>query len=65
MQYYVEKKDMDDWKEICKAWCKRNNAELLFVNDTSFGCEFPNGQMRHIFIEELASMLGANIETLN
>ena len=54
---YVKEKDMDDWKLICKEWCKKNNAELLFVNSESFGCEMPNGQLRHIYVDELVELL--------
>ena len=60
--YCIEEKHMNDWKEICRRWCVKNNAELLFVNNTSFGCEFPDGQMKHIYVDELASMMGADIE---
>ena len=62
--YCIDEKDMQDWKEICRKWCIRNNAILLFVNNTSFGCEFPNGQMKHIYIDELVSMMGADIENI-
>lgn len=57
-QMYVEDKDMDDWKMICRAWCKKNNATLLFVKSDSFGCEFPDGTFKHIYIDELVDMLG-------
>lgn len=55
---YVEEKNMSEWKLICKEWCKKNNAKLLFVNSESFGCEMPDGQLKHIYIEELIDILG-------
>ncbi|MGN1155991.1 MAG: hypothetical protein ACI4TK_07425 [Agathobacter sp.] len=53
-----DKEYMSEWKAICKAYCKKVGAELLFVNEDSFGCEMPNGEMRHIHYEELADILG-------
>lgn len=58
---YVPEKYMDAWKEIAAGWCENNNARLLFVNSVSFGCEMPDGNRRHISIEELADIL--SIET--
>ena len=55
--YYVD--DLSEWKAICKAYAKREHAELLFVNDTGMGVEYPNGEMRHIYIDELIDILGA------
>ena len=49
-------KQMPEWKIICKAWAKKHNAELIFVNNQSFGVEI-NGQLRHIYIDELAEMV--------
>lgn len=65
MKYYVKSKDMDDWKAICRAWCKQNSATLLFVNETSFGCKMPNGQMKHIHVDELATYDGRTYLTKN
>jgi hypothetical protein len=48
---------MDEWKAICKEWCRQNKATLLFVKDDSFGCEMPNGKFAHIYAEELVQML--------
>ena len=57
--YYVSKTQMDDWKQIARAYAKKVGAELLFVNDTSFGIEYPDGTLHHIRIEDLADLLGA------
>jgi len=46
---------MSDWEEICKAFAKEIGAELLFVNNTSCGVQFPNGNMKHIYVEEMQS----------
>lgn len=54
--YVLNKNQMDDWKEICKAFAKRENANLVFVNETSFGIE-KNGQFQHIYIDELMDIL--------
>lgn len=32
-------------------------AELLFVNQSDFGCEMPNGELRHIYADELEELL--------
>ena len=55
---YIAENNMSEWKSICKAFAKREHAELLFVNDTSMGLEYPNGEMRHIYIDELVDILG-------
>ena len=57
--YYVPKTQMDDWKQIARTYARKVGAELLFVNDTSFGIEYPDGQMQHIRVEDLADLLGA------
>ena len=57
---YVEEKDMAEWRAICSGWCKKNNAKLLFVNSVSFGCQMPNETFRHIYVDELVSMLESN-----
>lgn len=54
---YCTEKQMDDWKQICKAYARKVGAELIFVNETSFGIE-KNGQFQHIYIDELYEMLG-------
>ncbi len=51
---------MAEWKAICKAYCDKVGAELLFVNEDSFGCEMPSGELRHIHADELEALLKAN-----
>lgn len=48
---------MKEWTEICQAYCDKVGAELLFVNMSDFGCEMPNGELRHIDADELAVLL--------
>lgn len=48
---------MEEWTEICKAYCDKANAKLLFVNIDSFGCEYSDGTMKHIYADELEDML--------
>lgn len=48
---------MREWGEICAAYCKRENAELLFVNTDSFGAQFPDGTLKHIYADELEQLL--------
>lgn len=56
-KWYVKQTDMAEWKAICRVWCRKNHAELLFVNSESFGCEMPDGTLRHIYIDELLNLL--------
>lgn len=50
---------MDDWKAIAKAFADEQKAELLFVNEQSFGIQLPNGSFSHIYIDELKDYLEA------
>lgn len=52
-----QSKYMKEWTEICQAYCNKVGAELLFVNQSDFGCEMPNGELRHIYADELAELL--------
>lgn len=52
-----EDKYMQEWTEICQAYCDQVGAELLFVNLSDFGCAMPNGELRHIDAAELAVIL--------
>lgn len=45
-----------EWKEICKAYCNRIGAELLFVNDYDFGYEL-NGSFVHLDADGLREVL--------
>lgn len=53
-----DEKYMAEWTQICAAYCKKVNAELLFVNISSFGVQYPDGTLRHIHADELAQILG-------
>ena len=55
--YTVSEKQMNDWREICRAFAKREHAELVFVNESSMGLEYPDGTLRHIYIDELEALL--------
>ena len=57
MIYTIQDKYMSEWKTICKAFAKKVGAELVFVNDTGMGLMFPNGDMQHIYIDEMMDML--------
>lgn len=48
---------MSDWEDICRAYAKRHNAEIIFINNTSFGIEYKDGTLRHIYVEELKELL--------
>jgi hypothetical protein len=48
---------MDDWKQICKAFAKKINASLVFVNETSCGVQYQNGSFGHIYIDEMVEYL--------
>ena len=52
----MKNKYYDEWKMVCKEFCRQNNATLLFVNDNSFGCEM-NGRLLHIYADELCEIL--------
>ena len=58
MRYYVEDKNMNEWKKIAKAYAKKVDCELIFVNNESFGIETKKGQFKHIYIDELEELLG-------
>ena len=55
--YVVSEGDMPEWKAICKAFAEREGAELLFVNDHSFGISYPTGELKHIYVDELQEIL--------
>jgi hypothetical protein len=54
--YAANDSQMKDWESICKAYAKKVDAELLFVNETSCGLQYKDGSFAHIYIEELAEM---------
>ena len=50
---------MSEVKAIARTYCKKIGAELLFVKEDSFGYEDKNGNMIHLYLTELAEILGA------
>ena len=56
-RYAVSDAQMSEWKQICQAYARKYNAKLLFVNKTSFGIETEDGQLQHIYIDELEDFL--------
>lgn len=48
-----------EYKQIVRSFCKEVNAELLFVNesDWSFGVQYTNGALAHIYPDELLEYL--------
>ena len=59
-EYTMQPHQMDDWNAICREYARQNNLELLFVNETSFGVQNPDGSFSHIYIDELVELLKNN-----
>ena len=53
----ISSRQMSEWTEICKAFAKREKANLLFVNDTSCGIEYSNGEFAHLTVEGMVEYL--------
>ena len=49
---------MGEVRSIAKAYCDLIKATLLFVNIDSFGLCTNNGEMQHIYFDELVEILG-------
>ena len=45
------------WTEVCQAYADRIGAELLFVNSDNFGIETKDGELLHIYADELERIL--------
>lgn len=56
-QVMTDEQYMKEWTAICKAYCDKVGAELLFVNLSDFGCMMPDGELCHINSEKLAELL--------
>lgn len=56
-EYTMSPYQMGEWKAICRAYARKVDAELVFVNETSFGIQFKDGTCQHIYIDELAEIL--------
>lgn len=50
-EYAMDDSQMSEWNQICKAFAKKLGAKLVFVNETSCGLEFPDGSMKHVYID--------------
>ena len=48
---------MEEWRQVCEAYCKKVNGELLFVNGNNFGMQYPDGRLAHIYADELEQIL--------
>lgn len=55
--YTIPETQMDIWEQICKAFAKRYNAKLLFVNDCSCGIMYDNGSFAHVYVDEMIEIL--------
>lgn len=55
--YSVDDKQMHEWEAICKAFAKKVGAELLFVNHESCGIQYPNGELQHVYIDDMVEFL--------
>lgn len=54
----VSNAQMSDWKQICRAYAKKYNADLLFVNAQSCGVQYRDtGAFHHIYIDEMQEIL--------
>ena len=47
---------MPEWNLVCRTWARKHNAKVIFIDNQSFGVEI-NGELHHIYIDELAEML--------
>ncbi len=59
VEYYnVSKSQMKDWEKVCHAYANSVNADLVFINEYSFGIQYKdNGMVSHIYFDELVSIL--------
>lgn len=55
--YAMSPSQMPDWKEICRAFADKIDAELLWVNETSCGVQYKDGSFGHILIEDMMEYL--------
>lgn len=55
--YACSKQQMADWEAIAKKFAEVSGGKLLFVNNTSLGIEWPNGQFSHLYIDEVYERL--------
>ena len=53
-------KYMEEWRSICEAFCKKIGAKLLFVNTDNFGYSDKDGNLVHMYADELEQYLKNN-----
>ena len=54
---WIDDKDMDEWKAICKKFAEKLGAELLYVNNTGCGLQFPDESMGKYSVERMMEIL--------
>ena len=59
VEYYnVFKSQMQEWEKMCKAYADSVNADLVFINEFSFGIQYREvGMVSHIYFDELVDIL--------
>lgn len=50
---------LQEWEKICKEFCRQQGYDLVFVKSDNFGYVDKNGNMVHLYVDELASILSA------
>ena len=53
----MQPSQMNEWNDICKAFADKENAKLIFVNETGCGLEYPDGTLCHLSIEDMQNYL--------
>lgn len=56
-EYTMAPHQMRDWRKVCAAFAEKHNLQLLFVNETSCGVQYPDGSFGHIYIDEMVEYL--------
>ena len=56
----TEATDDKEWEAVCKKFCEKIGAELLFVNNDNFGYEDKDGNLVHMYASELEQYLKDN-----
>lgn len=51
------KAQMTEWTDVCQAFAKRQNAKLVYVNNTSCGLEYSDGTHLHVTIQGMLDFL--------
>ena len=53
----MQPSQMDEWRSICVAFAEKENAKLVFVNETGCGLEYADGSLWHPSVEDMMSKL--------